>query len=109
VNCVGGEDDPEDVLVEVTPSAFSSISTVDLAALKATKAYHHGLIVCCEGDASNKYGSAFSSRFFAPKIGIDEDPVCGRAHTILCPYFSKKLGKVRGGGGERSDELTTNS
>jgi len=33
------------------------------------------------------------SRFFAPVYGIDEDPVTGAAHTVLGPYWSKKLGK----------------
>jgi len=33
------------------------------------------------------------SRFFAPVYGIDEDPVTGAAHTILGPYWAKKLGK----------------
>ena len=35
----------------------------------------------------------FVSRFFAPKFGIDEDPVTGSAHCELTPYWSKKLGK----------------
>ncbi len=35
----------------------------------------------------------FVSRFFAPWVGIDEDPVTGSAHTILTPYWSKKLHK----------------
>lgn len=35
----------------------------------------------------------FVSRFFAPKFGIDEDPVTGSAHTQLTPYWSKKLNK----------------
>lgn len=35
----------------------------------------------------------FVSRFFAPKKGIDEDPVTGSAHTRLIPYWAKKLGK----------------
>lgn len=35
----------------------------------------------------------FVSRFFAPWYGINEDPVTGSAHTILTPYWSKKLGK----------------
>ena len=85
----------EDILVELRQLAFKSIgNTVDLARLKAANAYHHGLIVCAEGDASAaNNGCDFSSRFFAPKIGIDEDPVTGRAHCVLFPYFSKKLGK----------------
>ena len=33
------------------------------------------------------------SRFFAPGIGIGEDPVTGSAHTTLGPYWSAKLGK----------------
>lgn len=37
----------------------------------------------------------FVSRFFAPGIGINEDPVTGSAHTTLTPYWSKKLGKKR--------------
>lgn len=35
----------------------------------------------------------FVCRFFAPKIGIDEDPVTGAAFTQLAPYWSKALGK----------------
>ncbi len=35
----------------------------------------------------------FVSRFFAPRIGINEDPVTGSAHTVLALYWSKILGK----------------
>ena len=35
----------------------------------------------------------FVSRFFAPKYGINEDPVTGSAHTQLIPYWSEKLSK----------------
>jgi len=35
----------------------------------------------------------FCSRFFCPKLGVNEDPVCGGAHCALAPYWSKKLGK----------------
>jgi len=35
----------------------------------------------------------FVSRFFAPRFGIDEDPVTGSAHCALIPYWAKKLGK----------------
>ncbi|MFP6901544.1 MAG: PhzF family phenazine biosynthesis protein, partial [Opitutales bacterium] len=37
----------------------------------------------------------FVSRFFAPSMGIDEDPVTGSAHCILAPYWAKRLGKER--------------
>ena len=33
----------------------------------------------------------FYSRVFAPWIGVDEDPVCGSAHTQLAPFWSQKL------------------
>jgi len=35
----------------------------------------------------------FVSRFFAPQLGVDEDPVTGSAHCLLAPYWAKKLGK----------------
>ena len=35
----------------------------------------------------------FVSRFFAPKIGIPEDPVTGAAHCELTPYWAQRLGK----------------
>ena len=35
----------------------------------------------------------FVSRFFAPAVGIDEDPVTGSAHTMLIPYWSDILNK----------------
>ncbi|MBU3059057.1 PhzF family phenazine biosynthesis protein [Pseudomonas indica] len=37
----------------------------------------------------------FVSRFFAPAIGIDEDPVTGSAHCSLIPYWAERLGKTR--------------
>ncbi len=48
-----------------------------------------GVIVTSEG--SPPYD--FVSRFFGPKVGVNEDPVTGAAHTILAPYWSKILGK----------------
>jgi PhzF family phenazine biosynthesis protein len=37
-------------------------------------------------------GYEFVSRFFAPNVGVDEDPVCGSAHCCLGPYWGAKLG-----------------
>jgi PhzF family phenazine biosynthesis protein len=34
------------------------------------------------------------SRFFAPAMGVDEDPVCGSAHCCLAPYWGARLGKT---------------
>lgn len=36
----------------------------------------------------------FVSRFFAPGVGIDEDPVTGSAHCALAPYWHERLGKA---------------
>jgi len=33
------------------------------------------------------------SRVFAPAAGIDEDPVTGSAHSVLTPYWAKRLGR----------------
>jgi len=35
----------------------------------------------------------FVSRFFAPVVGVSEDPVTGSAHCCLAPYWAEKLGK----------------
>jgi PhzF family phenazine biosynthesis protein len=37
----------------------------------------------------------FVSRFFAPAVGIAEDPVTGSAHCTLVPYWSRRLGRKR--------------
>ncbi|MDA8290199.1 MAG: PhzF family phenazine biosynthesis protein [Actinomycetota bacterium] len=37
----------------------------------------------------------FVSRFFAPGVGIDEDPVTGAAHCALAPYWAARLGRTR--------------
>jgi len=41
---------------------------------------------------SNEYD--FISRYFAPAVGINEDPVTGSSHCCLAPYWAEKLGKV---------------
>jgi predicted PhzF superfamily epimerase YddE/YHI9 len=37
----------------------------------------------------------FVSRFFAPKVGIPEDPATGSSHCTLVPYWSERLGKTQ--------------
>jgi PhzF family phenazine biosynthesis protein len=39
-------------------------------------------------------GCDFVSRFFAPGVGINEDPVTGSAHCVLVPYWSKRLNQT---------------
>lgn len=55
--------------------------------LKQTDA--RGVIVTAKGITVD-----FVSRFFAPKVGIDEDPVTGSAHTLLVPFWSGRLNKT---------------
>ncbi|MBU4054859.1 MAG: PhzF family phenazine biosynthesis protein, partial [Proteobacteria bacterium] len=43
---------------------------------------------------SSTSGYDFVSRFFAPAVGIDEDPVTGSAHCYLAPYWADKLGEM---------------
>jgi len=47
--------------------------------------------VTAEGD--REQGCDFVSRFFAPSLGIDEDPVTGVAHCSLAPFWAERLGK----------------
>lgn len=37
----------------------------------------------------------FVSRWFGPRVGVNEDPVTGSAHTSLAPYWARRLGKNR--------------
>ena len=59
----------------------------DLAKLMPLKG--RGVVVTAPGDRHD-----FVSRFFGPKVGIDEDPVTGSAHCWLTPYWSERLGKT---------------
>ncbi|MCY1274531.1 putative isomerase YddE [compost metagenome] len=60
--------------------------TPDMAAL--ARLPWQGVIITARGERHD-----FVSRFFAPAIGIDEDPVTGSAHCSLIPYWSQRLGK----------------
>ena len=43
---------------------------------------------------SENGGFDFISRFFAPAVGVPEDPVTGSAHCCLAPFWAKRLGKT---------------
>ena len=60
----------------------------DFDELKKLEAF--GVIATARGNDVD-----FVSRFFAPKAGIDEDPVTGSSHCTLIPYWKKTLGKDR--------------
>lgn len=49
-----------------------------------------GVIATSRGEKTD-----FVSRFFAPRYGINEDPVTGSAHCELMPYWVKVLGKEK--------------
>lgn len=49
---------------------------------------NQGLIITAAGDDCD-----FVSRYFAPGMGIDEDPVTGSIHSVLTPYWAGRLGR----------------
>jgi len=51
--------------------------------------------VCCTAPGSGAYQNYdFVCRYFAPKMGIPEDPVTGSAYTVLVPYYAMMSGKT---------------
>ncbi len=60
----------------------------ELPAIAALDA--RGVIVTAKGRTHD-----FVSRFFAPAVGVSEDPVTGSAHTTLTPYWARELNKTR--------------
>ena len=50
------------------------------------------VVITARGDAG---GPDFVSRFFAPEMGIAEDPVTGSSHSMLVPFWADRLGKDR--------------
>jgi len=59
----------------------------DISLLLSTNA--RGIMVTAKGNEVD-----FVSRFFAPAVGVNEDPVTGSAHTTLIPFWSKRLNKT---------------
>lgn len=74
------------MLVYDDEAAIRSIAP-DLTALAKVDA--HAVIVTAKNDTSD-----FVSRFFAPAVGVPEDPATGSAHCTLIPYWAEKLGKT---------------
>lgn len=58
----------------------------DFQLLRKTDA--RGIIVTAKGTTVD-----FVSRFFAPAVGVNEDPVTGSAHTTLIPFWAHRLQK----------------
>lgn len=78
-----------DVLVEVASEDVVVGLAPDITALARVQA--RGVIVTARG---SREGADFVSRFFAPRAGVNEDPVTGSAHCVLAPYWAAKLGRA---------------
>ncbi len=77
-----------DYLIEVDDEAVVRGLTPDMTLLAKVPA--RGIIVTSRASTSD---FDFVSRFFAPQVGVSEDPVTGSAHCCLAPYWSERLGK----------------
>jgi PhzF family phenazine biosynthesis protein len=66
-----------------------------LAALDA-----RGVVATAAADGAD---ADFVSRFFAPGVGVPEDPVTGSAHCALGPYWADRLGRTTLTGRQVSD------
>ncbi|MGH7675795.1 MAG: PhzF family phenazine biosynthesis protein [Gemmatimonadales bacterium] len=78
-----------DYLIEVDSEDAVRRLAPDFAAIGRLGA--RGVIVTSRASTD---GYDFVSRFFAPGLGIAEDPVTGRAHCALAPWWAAKLGKT---------------
>ncbi len=77
-----------DYLIEVESEEMVRNAKPDFSLLASVPA--RGVIVTSLA-SSNDYD--FVSRFFAPQVGVNEDPVTGSAHCCLSPFWSERLGK----------------
>ena len=78
-----------DLLVEVRDDATVRSVSPDFARLEALGI--RGVIVTARSSSPQW---DFVSRFFAPGVGVNEDPVTGSAHCALAPYWAERLGKT---------------
>ncbi len=77
-----------DYLVEVESEEI--VRTMKPDFVKLSKVPARGIIVTARARSGEH---DFVSRFFAPEVGVWEDPVTGSAHCCLGPYWQKKLNK----------------
>lgn len=82
----GGAEDLMVVLASEQELTGLRPDTAGLAAISA-----RGIIVTAP---ASRAGADFVSRFFAPAVGIAEDPVTGSAHCTLAPYWCERLGRT---------------
>jgi PhzF family phenazine biosynthesis protein len=74
-------------LVELPSLAALRALAPDFRALRTVAG--HAVIATARGEGEHD----FASRFFAPKAGVDEDPVTGSAHCSLAPFWCARLGR----------------
>lgn len=79
-----------DYLVEVGTADEVRAAEPDMTKLRRVEA--RGVIVTARADSGDS--ADFVSRFFAPRVGVDEDPVTGSAHCALAPWWAERLGKT---------------
>ncbi|MEU3557749.1 PhzF family phenazine biosynthesis protein [Streptomyces fragilis] len=82
--------DVGDLLVEVADERTLRGLSPDFTALSDCS--ERGVIATARPDDPS-VGHDFVSRCFFPRIGIDEDPVTGSAHTALAPFWAARLGR----------------
>jgi PhzF family phenazine biosynthesis protein len=80
----------DDVLVEVASDRMLRCLVPDMALLGEVPV--RGVVVTA---LAGKGDYDFVSRFFAPAVGVPEDPVTGSAHCALAPYWAARLGRTR--------------
>ena len=78
-----------DLFIELVDEATVRALAPDAVAIAAFGA--RGVIATAQADARADYDVV--SRFFAPAVGVAEDPVTGSAHCALGPYWAAKLGR----------------
>ena len=78
-----------DYLIEVAGEAEVRGLTPDFGRLRTLPI--RGVIVTSRASTA---GVDFVSRFFAPGVGVDEDPVTGSAHCALAPHWTSRLSKI---------------
>ena len=76
-----------DFLVELADEKAVRTLSPDFGRLRAIDA--RGVMVTSAGVGD---GYHFVSRWFGPRVGVDEDPVTGSAHCALAPYWGERLG-----------------
>ena len=81
--------EPVDILAEPPTAADVCTLEPDMAALESIPA--RGIIITAASDLPH---FDFVSRFFAPSVGVPEDPVTGSAHCCSGPYWGEKLNKT---------------